>query len=76
MQCINCSGKLKKQKIDIVRYWGDQLIALNNVPALVCQKFGERYFEPKVRERMDERIKQILDRKTSTPSINVPVVQF
>jgi len=75
-KCFACGGKLKKQKIDIARYWGDQLVALNDVPALTCEKCGERYFEAKVSEKIDKRIQEILKEKTSAPRINIPVIQF
>lgn len=75
-ECYICSGKLKKQKVDIARYWGKELITLNDVPALVCQKCGERYFEAKVSSQIDQKIQQVLKRKTSLQKIDVPVVQF
>lgn len=75
-KCYLCGSKLKKEKIDIARYWGKDLIALNDVPALICQKCGERYFEAKVSSKIDEKIKQALNRKTSIQRIDIPLVQF
>ena len=75
-KCFTCEGVLKKEKIDTARYWGDQLIALNDVPSLICQKCGERYFEAEVSKKIDKRIHEILEKKISTPRINIPVVQF
>ena len=74
--CFYCGAELKEEKIDIARYWGEKLIALNDVPALVCQKCGERFFEAKVSAKIDERIKQILDKKIVSENINVPSIQF
>lgn len=75
--CYFCiRGKLKKEKVDIVRYWGKELVALNDVPALVCQQCGEKYFDAKVSHRIDERIGDALKRKSSLQRIDVPVVQF
>ncbi len=74
--CYVCGGKLKKKNVNIARYWGKELIALNDVPALVCQKCGERYFEAKVSAKMDERIQSTLKRKSSVEMIDVPVVQY
>ena len=75
--CYFCiKGKLKKEKVDIVRYWGKELIALNDVPALVCQQCGERYFDAKVSQQIEERIQSALKRKTSIETIDVPIVQF
>lgn len=75
-KCLYCGSKLKKQKTDIARYWGKKLIALNDVPVLVCQKCGERFFEAKVSAKVDERIQQILSKKISSENINVPQVQY
>lgn len=75
--CYFCiRGKLKKEKVDIVRYWGKELVALNDVPALVCQQCGERYFEAKVSHKVDKKIQKALERKASIEKIDVPVVYF
>lgn len=75
--CYFCiKGKLKKEKVDIVRWWGKDLIALNDVPALVCQSCGERYFDAKVSQKIEERIEDALERKASVQKIDVPVLQF
>lgn len=74
--CFFCGGPLKRKKVDIARYWGEELIALNDVPSLVCSQCGEKYFEAKVSKKMDERIQQALKRKISVQRIDVPMVQF
>ena len=48
-KCYLCGGKLERKNVNIARYWGKELIALNDVPALICQKCGERFFEAKIR---------------------------
>ncbi len=75
-KCYFCTGKLKKANVNIARYWGKDLIALNNVPALVCQQCGERYFEAEVSAKIDQRIQGALRRKSSLEKIDVPIVQF
>lgn len=75
--CYTCGATLKKEKRDIARYWGRELIVLNDVPALVCKQCGERYFEAKVSQKIDQKIQQALQKKVSTQQrINVPVLQF
>jgi len=61
-KCFYCGSGLKIEKVNIARFWGKKLIALNDVPALVCQKCGERFFEAKVSAQIDEKIQQILKR--------------
>lgn len=75
-KCYQCGGKLRRENVDIARYWGKDLVALNDVPSLVCTKCGERYFEAKVSAKIDEIIHSALKRKTSIEKIDVPVVQF
>ncbi len=75
-KCYFCGGKVKKEKVNITRYWGKELIALNDVPALVCKQCGERYFEAKISAKIDQRIQDVLKRKIATEKIDVPVVQF
>lgn len=76
MKCQFCGNQLKKKKVDIARYWGKNLIALNNVPALICIKCGERFFEAKVSKKIDDEISLVLKEKASIRKINIPVVQF
>lgn len=75
-KCYQCGGKLKRENVDIARYWGKELIALNDVPSLVCSKCGERYFEAKISHQIDEKIQSALNKKLSIEKINIPVVQF
>lgn len=75
-KCYLCEGKLKKQNVNIVRYWGKELIALNDVPALVCEQCGERYFDAKISAKIDQRMKDALKNKASIDKIAVPVMQF
>lgn len=75
-KCYLCNGKLKRKNIDTVRYWGEELIALNKVPSLVCDRCGNRYFEAKVSAKVDERIQEVLRQKYSFKRIAIPVIQF
>jgi len=75
-KCYLCGGKLKKKNVDIARYWGSQLVALNDVPALICTHCGEKYFDAKVSSKIDERIQHAIERKATIPKIVVPQVQF
>ena len=75
-KCNLCGGKLKKENINIARYWGNHLVALNDVPALVCTQCGERYFEAKVSAKIDERIQDAIKKRVSIQKITVPQIQF
>ncbi len=75
-KCYLCGTQLKKENINIARYWGDQLVALNDVPTLVCSQCGEKYFEAKVSAKIDERIQDAIKRRISIQKISVPQIQF
>lgn len=75
-KCYYCGGKLKKENVDIARHWGKKLVALNDVPSFVCTRCGERYFEAKVSHKIDEKIQNVLKRRSSVEKIDVPVVYF
>lgn len=51
----HCGSKLKEVRVNLARYWGKDLVAINDVPALTCQKCGERFFEAKVSHKIDEK---------------------
>lgn len=70
------TGKLKRRKVDIIRYWGKEPIALNNVPALVCQQCGEEYFDAKTEQAIDKKIQAVLKAKASFKKMTVPVVSL
>ena len=75
-KCFYCDSELKKEKVDLARYWGKSLIAINDVPALVCKKCGERFFEAKVSHKIDEKIQQVITKKISSEKMNVPLVNY
>jgi len=75
--CYFCrTGDLKKKKVDIIRYWGKEVIALNDVPALVCDQCGEKYFSARTSHKIDKRIQEAIKKRSSLPKIDVPVMQF
>ena len=74
--CYLCGGTLKREEVNITRYWGTKLVALENVPAMICRQCGERYFEAKVSEQIDQKIKKGLQEKNFVDKIVVPVLHF
>lgn len=76
MKCYICGNKLNSKRIDIARYWGEELVVLHDVPALLCKRCGSRYFEATISARIDDKIKQVLRKRAAFESITVPVVSF
>lgn len=52
--CINCAGDtLQRDRISTALWRGDDLVVIEDIPALVCRICGERYFEDEVAMAMD-----------------------
>lgn len=75
-KCYFCKGRLQRKRVDIARYWGEELIALKNVPAFVCSQCSERFFEAKVSKKIDQKIQQVIKNKAVQDKIDVPIVLF
>ncbi|MBU4319770.1 MAG: YgiT-type zinc finger protein [Thermodesulfovibrionales bacterium] len=43
-RCFYCKGTLEKRTVNFDFRWGDNLVLLEKVPALVCQQCDEKYF--------------------------------
>lgn len=75
-KCYYCGGKLEEKKLDIIRYWGKEPFAINDVPTLVCTKCGEKYYTAKVSQKIDEIILSKKTPKTPLKTIEVPVFNW
>lgn len=76
-QCCFCrSEHLIEKMVDFDFWWGDQLVLLRSVPAIVCEDCGEKYFRPEVSEKMKKLAKKAVENESKYENINVPVVPF
>lgn len=75
-KCYYCGAKLEEKKINIIRYWGKEPFAINNVPTLVCTNCGEKYYTAKVSKKIDKIILDKKSIKTSPKTIEVPVFSW
>ena len=74
--CYYCGAKLEEKTTNIIRYWGDEPFAINDVPTLVCSNCGEKYYSAEVSKKID---KIILDKKSirkSQKTLEVPVFNW
>ena len=46
--CSFCGGKVVEENIDTEFWWREKLVAFEDVPAGVCEKCGEQYFNADV----------------------------
>ena len=62
-RCFYCKGTLEKRTVNFDFRWGDNLVLLENVPALVCQQCDEKYFSKEASSRMKELAKKFSRRR-------------
>ncbi len=76
-KCYFChSENLKEELVDFDFWWGDRLVLLKSVPALVCQDCGEKYFTPDVSEKMKKLARKAAADESAYEKLNVPIVPF
>jgi YgiT-type zinc finger domain-containing protein len=51
-ECHFCSGKLSRRCVTRLQQLGDHWVIIENVPALVCEQCGERYYTPEVHDQV------------------------
>jgi len=73
MKCVFCGGKVEKKKVTFVYENDDKCLFVENVPAEVCIKCGEKIFTPKVTDELLEFAKY---KSKPVKTIKVPVFDF
>lgn len=71
-KCVFCGGRLEEKKVSFV-YENDEYLVVENVPAEVCAKCGERTYSPEV---TDELLGYAKHKFKPTKTIKVPVFDF
>jgi YgiT-type zinc finger domain-containing protein len=73
-RCDFCSeGRLRSQQVREYYRAGEGLVVIEKVPAYVCDKCGERYYEARVAKEMRQLAKKGTHTKTR---ISFPLVRF
>lgn len=75
-KCYYCGAKLEEKKINIIRYWGNEPFAINDVPTLVCTHCGERYYTARVSKKIDKIILNKKSVKKAPKTLEVPVFSW
>ena len=73
MKCIFCGGKVNKEKVTFVYEEKEKYIFIENVPAEVCHKCGEKTFSPEVTQ---EILKFAKNEFTPIKTVEIPVFNF
>ncbi len=73
MKCVFCGGKLEERIVTFCYDEDDKHLFIENVPAHVCSKCGEKTYSPDV---TDELLKFARDEFEPIKTIKVPVFNF
>lgn len=62
-RCIFCKSKLVEGKTEFVAKVGEQIIAIKDVSAYICENCGEAYYTPEVSRKIDIIMKEFHESK-------------
>ena len=54
---VFCKGKVAREKVNVDFRWGEGLLVIEGVPAMVCRQCGEKYFDAEVYKDMEKLAK-------------------
>jgi YgiT-type zinc finger domain-containing protein len=72
-RCEFCEGEMKKQIILARFRFKGETIYVENVPAWVCNKCGEQYFDAPIYKHLEEIAQQ---RESLKKTISFPLAEF
>ncbi|MCX5886442.1 MAG: YgiT-type zinc finger protein [Proteobacteria bacterium] len=73
MKCVFCGGRVEKKKVTFVYEEDNKYLLVEDVPAEVCTKCGEKTYSPKV---TDELLRFAKSKSKPVKTIKVPVFEF
>lgn len=73
MKCVFCGGKVEKRMVTFSYEEDDKYLFVENVPALVCPKCGEKTYSPEVTDKL---LRFARDEFEPVKTIEVPVFDF
>jgi YgiT-type zinc finger domain-containing protein len=73
MKCVFCDGKVEKRKVTFIYEDDEKYLFVENVPARVCMKCGEKIYSPEVTDKL---LKFAKNRFKPIKTIKVPVFDF
>ena len=71
MNCFKCKGKLEEKRVNYMVDLEKNIIIIKEVPAKVCNKCGEQYFD----DETSENIEKIVN-KLKKLAIEVTVINY
>lgn len=71
--CEFCEGKIESRRIRARFHFKGHTIYVENVPAWVCVRCGEQYFDAPIYKRLEEIVRQ---RDRITKTVSFPLADF
>ena len=70
MNCFICKGELEEKKVNYLVELQDSIIIIKEVPAKVCKKCGEQYFNDNTAENIEKIVNQLKKLSTEVTIVN------
>ena len=70
MECLKCKSTLKDKKVTYMVELKDTIIIIKQVPAKVCEKCDEQYFDDETSENIEKIVNQLKQLSTEVTVIN------
>jgi YgiT-type zinc finger domain-containing protein len=71
--CEYCNGEVRAKTVTVHYPYKGKLVVIENVPARVCRRCGERYYDAVTVERMEAIARR---KKTAEKTVVVPIWDF
>jgi YgiT-type zinc finger domain-containing protein len=71
--CEYCNGEVRAKTVTVHYRHKGKLVVIENVPARVCRRCGERYYDAVTVERMEAIARR---KKTAEKTVVVPIWDF
>jgi YgiT-type zinc finger domain-containing protein len=71
--CDLCDGELHPRRVRVVRSRARKLVIIDNVPAMVCNQCGTKYYDASAVRSMEVLLRRSRSHKRT---IKVPVTKF
>jgi YgiT-type zinc finger domain-containing protein len=71
-KCLYCKGNLVRKRVRVEKWVNEKLIVIENVPALVCEECGEKYYDAETALKLDEFLYETKPDRI----IEVPVFEY
>jgi len=58
MECFMCKGELEEKRVDYMEDSDNTIIVIKDVPARVCKKCGEKFYDDSTAKIIEQKVKE------------------